>query len=202
MLTLSSRHQIIIGLSLIALFIATRDHHFATLLQLPGASWAVFFLAGIYLRPIWVLPGLLALAWLLDFAAYTWGGVSGYCLTPAYAFLLPAYGALWIGGRWFAHWVAKGSRIMWQTVWQTVIMLLTAILISAVICELFSSGGFYYFSGHFDEPTLMEFASRELRYFPAYLQSMLFYVAIATIVHVVLVLTGRISARSKLTINS
>jgi len=102
MFIFSTRSQLAIGSTLVLLLIATRGHHFATLYDLPGASWAVFFLAGVYLRLRWVFGGLLALTWGLDFVAYTWSGVSGFCLTPAYVFLLPASGALWLAGRWYA----------------------------------------------------------------------------------------------------
>lgn len=175
MLTLSSRNQLVIGAVLLLLLVATRGHHFAPLNGLPGASWAVFFLAGVYLRPVWVLPGLLALTWLLDFMAYAWGGTSGFCLTPAYLFLLPAYGALWFAGRWYA-----GRH---RFAWPTMLPLAVAALAGAAVCELFSSGGFYFFSGRFAEPTLAEFGARLVKYFPSYLQSLSFYVGIAAVVH-------------------
>ncbi|MEW5703548.1 MAG: hypothetical protein AB1781_03035 [Pseudomonadota bacterium] len=175
MLTLSSRHQLLIGFGLIALIAATRGHHFATLEALPGASWAAFFLAGIYLRPILVLPGLLVLTWLLDFAAFTWGGASGFCLTPAYAFLLPAYGSLWLAGRWYAH--------QHRFEWRTIAPLCLSALVGASACELFSSGGFYFFSGRFADPTFAEFGTRVLQYFPGYLQSLAFYIGIAAAIH-------------------
>ncbi len=47
MLILSKQTQIVIGLVLVLLMAVTRGHHFATLNHLPGASWAVFFLAGL-----------------------------------------------------------------------------------------------------------------------------------------------------------
>lgn len=180
MLTLSHRNQLAIGIALAALMIATRGQHFATLHNLPGASWAVFFLAGVYLRPVWALPALLGLTWFLDFAAFTWGGASGFCLTPAYAFLLPAYGSLWLAGRWYAgrHRVA----------WGTLAPLAVAVVAGAAVCELFSSGGFYFFSGRFTEPTLAEFGARLAKYFPSYLGSLVFYVAVAAVVHTLLVL--------------
>ncbi|WP_234406193.1 hypothetical protein [Methylobacillus glycogenes] len=57
----------------------------------------MFFLAGVYLRPVWAFPALLALAGGLDLAAVTWGGVDNFCTSPAYGFLLPAYGTLcWV----------------------------------------------------------------------------------------------------------
>ncbi|MDP3679168.1 MAG: hypothetical protein Q8R23_08815, partial [Methylotenera sp.] len=102
MLTLSITTQIIIGAVLAGLVIATRGHHFASINALPSASLAVFFLAGLYLRPTWMFPALLALCAGLDFSAITYGGVSNFCVTPAYAFLLPAYGVMWLAGRWFA----------------------------------------------------------------------------------------------------
>lgn len=175
MLTLSARHQAAIGLGLAALLIATRGQHFATLHSLPGATWAVFFLAGTYLRPLWALPALLALTWALDFAAFTWGGASGFCLTPAYVFLLPAYTSLWLAGRWYAT--------RYRFAWVTLAPLAVAAVIGAAVCELFSSGGFYFFSGRFAEPTFAEFGARLAKYFPSYLQSVGFYVGIAAVVH-------------------
>lgn len=181
MLTLSTRHQAAIGLGLAALLIATRGQHFATLHSLPGASWAVFFLAGIYLRPLWALPALLALTWFLDFAAFTWGGASGFCLTSAYVFLLPAYAALWLAGRWYAA--------RHRFAWATLMPLAASVFVGAAVCELFSSGGFYFFSGRFAEPTVAEFGTRLAKYFPPYLGSLVFYVGIAAVVHALLGLT-------------
>ena len=50
MLTLSTRNQMAIGLLLVSLMILTRSHHFVSAHNLADASWAIFFLAGIYLR--------------------------------------------------------------------------------------------------------------------------------------------------------
>jgi len=183
MLTLSTRNQSLIGLLLLMLLIVTRGHHFATLHNLPGASWAVFFLAGVYLRSVWPLLGFLAATWTLDFSAYIWGGVSDFCLTPAYIFLLPAYGALWLAGRWFAN--------RYQFSWRAIMPLSLSLLVGAVICELFSSGGFYFTSGRFQETSFVEFWQRLQQYFPLYLQSLLFYVGIATITHSLLTLIDK-----------
>ncbi len=190
--TLSTRTQIIIGGLLAMLMIATRGHHFISLHSLPGASWAIFFLAGVYLRNNWTLVGLLALTWMLDFAAYAWGGSSvNYCITPAYIFLLPAYSALWFAGRWYA----KGYRFEWNTL----LPLVAATLVGAVACELFSSGSFYFFSGRIAEPTLSNFVAQEMVYFPAYLQSLAFYVGIATVVHALFGLMQGVSHHSNTT---
>ncbi len=182
-LTLSTRDQLLIAFILVVLMIITRGHHFAALNSLPGASWAVFFLAGVYLRSVWPLPGFFALTWWLDFAAYTWGGASGFCLTPAYIFLIPAYASLWLAGRWYA----ARHRFSLNTLKPLVLSSLAGL----TVCELFSSGGFYFFSGRFADPTWFEFVGRTLEYFPMYIASFLFYTGTAVVAHVTFVLIYR-----------
>jgi len=180
MLTLAIRTQLIIGAALVLLLIVTRGHHFGSLHNLPSASTAVFLLAGLYLRPLWVFPALLAVAGSLDFAAVTWGGVSNFCVSPSYPLLIPAYAALWFAGRWYA------KRYCFE--WRTLLPLIAATLVGAVGCELFSSGGFYFFSGRFVDTTLVEFGGRFAKYFPGSLQSIAFYIGLTAIVHTIFTL--------------
>jgi len=170
------RSQYLVGALLIFLVVMTRSHHFISLDQLPGASWAVFFLAGFYIRSNRMLPGLLILVWSLDFGSYYFGNSSSFCITPAYLFLLPAYTSLWIAGRIYAHYH--------RNTLQSLLYLGVFTFIGASVCELFSSGGFYFYSGRFVDPTLTEFLDRVILYFPSSLQSMGFYVIMATIVHI------------------
>src|SRR5690606_39485308 len=107
---LSSRAQLLIGLALAALLAMTRGHHFASVESLPSASWAVFFLAGALLRSRWAFPALFLETVALDFGALWSGAVSDWCITPAYWLLVPAYGALWFGGRLFADRQLQGLR--------------------------------------------------------------------------------------------
>lgn len=183
MLTVSPRHQILIGVALFVFMAATRSHHFASLLHLPDASWAVFFLAGIYVRPGWVFFAMLLEAALLDYAAISWGGVSSFCISPAYGFLVPAYGALWLAGRWYSR------RHGWS--WASLIPLGGSALTGAALCDILSGGGFYFFSGRFVETSLAEWGLRLLQYFPPFLIAMAFYLGVAAITHVVLVLATR-----------
>lgn len=180
MLKLSTRHQIAIGVALVALLIATRGHHFPSVSNvLPGASWAVFFLAGVYQRPVWVLGGLLGVAALLDFAAINWQGVSDFCVSPAYMALIPAYGALWVCGRWFA------GRYSYHAT--TLVTLAAAALVGTVWCELIASGGFYFFSGRFVDTTVAEFGVRLVTYLPRSLTSVAFWVGLAALAHAAVV---------------
>jgi len=177
MITIPNRRQWLIGFVLVFLLSVTRGQHFPTLNHLPSASWSVFFVAGIYLRSRLVLLFLLALTTVLDYTAITYGGISSFCISPAYILLLPGYTCLWLAGRWYA----RRHRFEWPTL----LALAAAGLVGATLCELFTSGGFYYFSGRFAEPTFSEFGERLIRYFPSYLQSMAFYVSLAAISHLI-----------------
>ncbi|MBK8274541.1 MAG: hypothetical protein IPK92_01560 [Nitrospira sp.] len=173
----SVRTQLVIGVVLVVLMGVTRGYHFAPLEHLPSASWAIFFLAGVYLPSRWVFPALLAEAAALDFAAVTWGGVSNFCVSPAYGFLLPAYGTLWFAG----HWYAERHR---DTV-ATLVSLTMSVVVGTAVCEMISSGSFYFLSGRFEPTGVAEFARRFMEYFPRSLSSIAFYICIAGMIHVV-----------------
>jgi len=176
MLSLSSRQQLAIGVALVLLMALTRSHHWAAVHALPDASWAVFFLVGVYLRAFWVAPALMLGAALIDYVAITWGGVSSFCVSPAYVALVPAYGALFLAGRVYA----RHHRLSWSALpW-----LLGCALAGAMLAELFSSGGFYFFSGRFAEPSLGEFIPRLVKYFPAMLSTFVTYLGLAAVIHV------------------
>ncbi len=175
MMNLSTRYQIILGLLLALLMILTRSHHFSTVHNLADASWAIFFVAGFYLRSARPLLGFFVLSWWLDFAAINLGNVSDFCITPAYAFLLPAYTSLWFAGRWYAK--------RYQFKWNTVIPFTISSIAGLTLCELFSSGGFYFFSGRIAETSFHEFGEQLTKYFPLYIETFLFYIGIVIIMH-------------------
>ena len=175
MLSLSSRQQIAVGILIALLMGLTRSHHWATPYALPDASWAVFFLAGVYLRALWVAPALMVGAALIDYIAITWGGVSSFCISPAYVALIPAYGTLYLAGRTYG----RHHRLAWSALpW-----LLGCALVGALLAELFSSGGFYFFSGRFAEPTLGEFLPRLAKYFPSMFSTFATYLGLAAVIH-------------------
>ncbi|MBK1643119.1 hypothetical protein CKO25_00305 [Thiocapsa imhoffii] len=171
-----SRVRILIGIGLAALMAATRGQQFAPLAHhLPDASLAVFFLAGFYLRSLWVFPALFGLATLIDLTATGWGGVSSYCMTPAYWMLVPAYGVVWGLGRWSAG--------RFELTRAQAPALLGVLLVAGVGAEVFASGGFYLFSGYFSEPTATELLGRFVTYLPATLLHLALYVGLAMVAH-------------------
>jgi hypothetical protein len=175
MTRLNQRHQTVVGLLLALLMLATRGHHDFTPVHLPDASWAIFFLLGLYLRPRWLFPGFFLLASGMDYVAITWGGVSSFCVTGAYLFLVPAYGALWFAGRSVTPQGALSRRDLAP--------LALYALAGTLVCELISSGGFYFFSGRFVDPTLGEFVGRLATYLPGNLVNQALYLGLAAVVH-------------------
>jgi hypothetical protein len=189
-LTNDVRFRLLIGMGLGALMAATRGQQFAPLGQhLPDASLAVFFLAGFYLPRSWGFVALFAFATLIDLTAIGWGGVSGYCLTPAYWLLVPAYGALWAAGCWYAgrHRVSIS----------TLPVLGAALLAGGMAAELFASGGFYLFSGRFADVSLVGFAHSLVDYLPGTLLALLLYVGLAALVHLSLLPRGSLGRVSR-----
>lgn len=191
MLNLSPRRQIVLGLVFLLIMAATRSHHIATLTHLPDATWALFFLAGAALGPVWWVAVLLGEALLIDYVAISWFGVSDFCVTPGYVALAIAYPALWVAGRWFARGVTGGVTGMAR--------LLASVTLGGVVAEVISSGSFYFLGGRFAEPTLAEFGSRLLAYGPHMMQSLYLYVGAAVLAHLALAaMTGSRTSQHKL----
>jgi hypothetical protein len=80
--------------ALVLLMAATRYNHFGSSLALPDASYAVFFLAGLFLGRVRgglaILALLLVEAALVDYYAINFQGISSWCVTSAYGFLMVA----------------------------------------------------------------------------------------------------------------
>lgn len=155
--------------------IVTRGTHFATIDALPSASWAVFFLAGVFLRPLWWFAAFFALASLIDFSLLEAGRISQWCVSPAYWALIPAYGALWFAGRLYSS-LHRDSLA-------TLLPLAICVVGSASIAYLCSGGGFYFFSGRYPDPDLAGFLPRIGQYLPPHLGNLLMYLGLASMLY-------------------
>ncbi|WP_297473039.1 hypothetical protein [Ferrovum sp.] len=156
------------------LFVITRNHTWTPTLHLPDASLAVFFLAGLWLTSTLPFLVLLALGAGVDAWAITAGGVSSYCVTPAYVLLLPASTSLWLAGRFL-----RGSRLTDMAGWLGTVFLTAS---ATLVAELFSSGGFYFFSGRFVHPSLAGFLPHLLHYSPAVISATVCYVTLGRLI--------------------
>jgi hypothetical protein len=149
---------------LIAAMALTRFHHFGSALSLPDASLAVFFFAGFYPRRALFFM-LFAEAILIDYLEIT-HGTSSFCISPAYVFLLPAYGVMWGAGRWTAPLGCNAHAL-----------LVSGLTLSAATSAAFliSNGSFYAFSGRFAELSWSGYADGIQQYYPSYLTFTLIY---------------------------
>ncbi|GAB2587470.1 hypothetical protein ISP15_06820 [Dyella jejuensis] len=179
--TQTQRLGILAALALV--MAATRMHHFDAL---PDASWGIFFLAGFWLRGSarWAFPLLMAEAVLVDYIAITHMGInfwSHYCVSAGYWFLVPAYGALWLGGSWLAKHHA-GLRL------STLALAAAALLVSENLCYLISNGSFYWLSAHVPAPRSFGawFQNMGDWYLP-FLQTTALYVGLGAVLHVLAV---------------
>ncbi|TSA22300.1 MAG: hypothetical protein D4R70_02020 [Betaproteobacteria bacterium] len=161
------------GLFLMALMMATRFHHFGDALHLPDASWAIFFVAGFYLSPLWLLA-LLAEAVAVDAVAIGWLGVSDYCVTQAYAILQLAHGALWLGGR--------GLRRYAMPDWRGAAALVGFGVAAWFVAFAVSNGSFYWLGGRLPEPNWTEFMQTWADYSLKFLGTMSVYLSAAAVV--------------------
>ena len=170
------KNALIIGVLLALLMAATRPHPIGALTHLPDASIAIFFAAGFYLGR-WLLFALyFSFAVLLDFLSITAGGVSSFCVTPAYGFLIPTYAAAWQAGLIFRKHYALSGR--------AALIFAALAFVAASVAFLISNGSFYLLSGYYAEPDWVEYWRGLGLYYPYYLTSALAYLAALGVIHV------------------
>lgn len=158
-----------LAILLAALMLVTRLGHVDGVLHLPDASMAVFFLGGLFLRSDMLLLCYLLFAVSIDGAAISHAGVSPYCVTAAYAFLLPAYAALWYGGRLYSC-LLDERLLSWAGA-------LGAALVSSSLSFAISNGSFYWLGGRIAHPTLAGYLESMQRWGPMFVGTTLAYVA-------------------------
>lgn len=164
-----------IAISLVLLMAGTRFDHFGSAFTLPDASYAVFFLAGLYLGRVrgalTILSLLLVGAASVDYYAINFHGISAWCVTSAYSFLVIAYAALWFVGRWFAprHDLSvKGLA-----------GLFAAAAVAGSAAFVIANVSFYLLAGYFDRMGAAEYVASVSQYFGSYVAVTVFYVAAA-----------------------
>ena len=176
---------------LVLLMAVTRGSHFGSSSYLPDATLAVFLLAGFFLaRLSWV--ALLAFGLLLleaggiDYYAINVAGVSDWCVTPAYWFLIPTYASMWLGGRWFAA--------RQQNSWRHLALFGGVSVLATMFAFLISNGSFYLLSGRYSEMGVAEYAGSMAQYFLPYMTGSLIYLALAALLYIVLGNTNKAAA--------
>jgi hypothetical protein len=168
---------------LLLLVTATRYNHFGSAISLPDASLATFLLAG-FLFARFILPALLAFTLMLlvagatDYYAIHIQGVSDYCFSPAYWFLIPTYATMWFAGRWLAAHSYNSLRnlaLFGGVSW-----------LASSAAFAISNGSFYLLSGNFTAMSAIEYSSRVLQYYIPYVGASLLYLSLAVMLYLVL----------------
>lgn len=134
MKNLSKRQQIFLFAIFSLIMMFTRSNHFPTSAVLPDASWAIFFLIGLYFSNLIFLTLAIAQFVLIDYFVITKLGVSDYCYTSAYFFLPLAYSSLWVAGKWLSK--------HWEPNFRGMINFFMAGFLGTLVCEIISSGSF------------------------------------------------------------
>lgn len=155
------------AVALMALMAATRFHHFGTPFALPDASLAIFFLAGLWLGGRYLFATLLLEAGLIDYLAITKLGVSDFCVSKAYVFLIGSYAAMWLGGKWCRKFTTLTAANALQR--------LVALVAATSTAFLFSNGSFYWLSGRYTDTNWAQYIERFAQYYPPYMTSTLLY---------------------------
>lgn len=171
MTAMPSRFHTPLAAALAAVMIATRFHHFGTALHLPDASMALFVIGGLWLRRHLAFVAFMALAVALDAVSVTYAGVSDFCVTAAYAFLLPACAVLWYAGR---AWSARMSAAPMALAGAFAVALAASALSFAI-----SNGSFYWLGGRYAHPHMGEYLARLWQWGPLFVRTTLAYVAVA-----------------------
>jgi hypothetical protein len=180
--------------ALAVLMAATRFDHFGSAVLLPDASYAVFFLGGLYMArsartSAAAFAALIIEAGLIDYYATSIQGISDWCMTPAYWFLIPAYGSLWLAGRRFAlRHTMKGRGLIGLA------------LVAWAACSfafMFSNAAFYLFSERFAAMSVTEYASRVAQYYGSYVSVALLYISCAVALHMAFDIIARQRAHTR-----
>lgn len=174
--SLNKNQVLIIGGLLLFILITTRSHLFT---HIQDASWAIFFILGFYIRKAIALPIFLLAVLVTDLTVINATGGENFCFTVSYPFLAPAYGSLWFAGRWFAGNYSESMKGL--------AYFGLAAVVGITVCDVISSGGFYWFSGRFEDTNMTEFAGRIVRFLPMYMKSTLMFLGFATVVHLIVV---------------
>lgn len=155
----TSHHEWQIASALLLALVITRSGHFGSAFKLPDASWAMFWLCGA-LTKRWWWPALLMIAAALVDCFVISHGVSSYCVTPAYPFLIPTYLALWFAGRWANN--ALHTDIL------SSMKVLLSIASGVTLAFIISNASFYMLAGYFPKLSAWQYTQDVMHYWPHY----------------------------------
>ncbi len=164
--------QLIVGAVITFFMLLTRGSHVLTHVSLPDASLVLFLLGGLLLRRAAWFVAFFVLATVIDFGAAAFDPAQGFCLTNGYWGLIPAYGAMWLGGLWLAKqpdtFAANVSAISSYIV---------VSVLTTFVAFVISTQTYYLFSGRFPAEGLIESMRHGWEYLPNWMGFSMMYFA-------------------------
>ena len=173
---LAPKKHLLIAAAIAFFMLLTRGSHTLTSFSLPDASLALFLLSGLMLgsnfktRVGW-FAAFFVLATLIDFGAAALDPTQGFCLTNGYWGLIPAYGAMWLGGLYLSKQDAFASKNI------AVFSIVT--LFTVFVAFVISTQTYYLFSGRFPAQGLIESMKHGWEYLPNWMGYNTLYFAVA-----------------------
>jgi hypothetical protein len=166
---------LIIAAALAFFMLLTRGSHVVTAVSLPDASLVLFLLGGIYLgtgvksRAAW-FAGFFALATVIDFGAAAFDPAQGFCLTNGYWGLIPAYGAMWLGGLFLSKQDTFANK--------NIVNYAAVGMFTTFVAFVISTQTYYLFSGRFPAQGLIASLQHGWEYLPNWMGFAAMYFAV------------------------
>lgn len=158
-LTLSK--QLAIAAAIAFFMLLTRGSHVLTHVSLPDASLVLFLLGGLLLKRSAWFAGFFVLATVIDFGAAAFDPAQGFCLTNGYWGLIPAYGAMWLGGLWLSK-----QKDIFALNTKAILSYISVSLGATFVAFVISTQTYYLFSGRFPANGLIESMQHGWEYLP------------------------------------
>lgn len=165
---LPSIKHLAIAAAIAFFMLLTRGSHVLTAISLPDASLVLFLLGGLFLKRAGWFAVFFVLATVIDFGAAALDPAQGFCLTNGYWGLIPAYGAMWLGGLWLSKQQDAFAALPYTA----------SALITTFLAFVISTQTYYLFSGRFPNNGVLETMQYGWDYLPSYLGFTAMYFAV------------------------
>ncbi len=153
--------QLFVAAAIAFFMLLTRGSHVLTHVSLPDASLVLFLLGGLLLKRSAWFAGFFVLATVIDFGAAAFDPAQGFCLTNGYWGLIPAYGAMWLGGLWLSK-----QKDVFAPNLKAISAYALVSLSTTFLAFVISTQTYYLFSGRFPAEGLIESMQHGWEYCP------------------------------------
>lgn len=165
---LNVKTQLLVAAAIAFFMLLTRGSHVLTHVSLPDASLTLFLLGGLLLGRFAWFSAFFILATVIDFGAAAFDPAQGFCLTNGYWGLIPAYGAMWLGGMWLGK---QQNAFAWLP--YTLVTMATSF-----VAFVISTQTYYLFSGRFPAEGVIESMQHGWEYLPSWMGFAAMYFAV------------------------